>query len=379
MLSLAAAILIVPMVCEQACLAQDDYYPMPQRNANSFGYPFPPPAVGEPGVTALRRYMLDGIPDLEFNPRPQDELWLISTRHLDGVCESPEQLICKRAVGTGWEVVPIENLIAVHGQDVAQQTFVVIHGNRTPAFWARRRGKQIYQSLFGNVRDAAPVRFVIWSWPSEELDRRPVQDFLKKADRAVVEGHSFAKFLTIVDRRRQITMLTYSLGAQVSFTAFADISRTENALTGTCGCSQTAVGARKCFKVGMIAPVTQCEWPDNTEQVRMVNQQVEQLTSFRNPRDQAIIAFRIICSVGKKQGFKAPQCIDAIADCGGCNVKRFDVSKEAGSEHNVTKYIRVPKIREQMRLLFESGTELQNVGSAPVSPPLTPIGQSLRD
>ena len=121
--------------------AQDDYYPLPQRNVSQFGYPYPPPAADEPGVTLKRRYMLDGHPELDFNPRPQDEIWLVSTRDIPACMPSADnqQFACKHPVGTSWNRVPLEQLLDVQGLNPDLANVIFVHGNRTSAFWARRQ------------------------------------------------------------------------------------------------------------------------------------------------------------------------------------------------------------------------------------------------
>ena len=98
---------LVACLSVSSVAAQNDFYPLPERSPSAFGFPWPPPAPDEPGVTLTRRYMLDGFPDLEFRIRPEDELWLVSSRNMSGICNDPGCLICKRSRGDQWDRVPL--------------------------------------------------------------------------------------------------------------------------------------------------------------------------------------------------------------------------------------------------------------------------------
>lgn len=316
--------------------AQDDYFPLPQRNASQFGYPYSPPAADEPGVTLTRRYMLDGYPELEFNPRPQDEIWLVSTRTIPDCTQlaGTQQFTCKHPVGTAWNTVPLEQLLDVQQLNSQRANIVFVHGNRTSAFWARRRGKMAYQHLIANNPvDLPPVRFIIWSWPSDEVSGS-LKDFWKKMTRSVQDGHLLGQFLGMLDPAQSVTLLTYSMGTQVGFSGV-----------------ETAASRAACPPVDMIAmaPVTDCNWPHNRFQAELSSQQIGQLCFFRNPRDIAIRAYKKVCSLHCHGSFQPGADLMARLHP---HARQYDVSQGVGCEHNVLGYVTQPQVRCELQTIL---------------------------
>lgn len=318
-------------------VAQDDFYPLPQRNPGNFGFPWPPPASDEPGVTFNRRYMLDGHPELQFNPRPQDEIWLVSTREIADCDVSPSsnKFVCKHPVGTAWNRVPLEQLLDVQNKHSDKANVVFIHGNRTSEFWSRRRGKMAYQKLVANNPvELPPVRFIIWSWPSDEI-AQPLKDFWKKMDRSVVDGRLFGHFLSRLDPQQPLSLLTYSMGTQVGFT----------------GIETATLHSDSCPSIGMIAmaPVTHCQWPLTPVQMDVIQDRVHHLRFCRNSKDIAIRAYKTVCSLGCSNDFRpGADLISGVHH----NVRQYDVSKAVGCEHNILGYIAQPVVRCELESLL---------------------------
>lgn len=317
--------------------AQDDYFPLPSRNLSKFGYPFPAPAPNEPGVTLFHRYMLDGYPELEFCPRPQDEIWLVSSREI-AICEATptfDRFLCKHPVGTAWNRVPLEQLIDVQERGHEKANIVFIHGNRTSDFWARRRGKLTYQYLIAsNPIEMPPVRYIIWSWPSEAI-KRPVPDFWKKIDRAKFDGELLGQFIGMLNPTKDITFVTHSMGAQVAFT----------------GIQTAALNQPHCprFDVISMAPVTHCNWPCNLGEADMISAQIDRLCFIRNPKDIAIRAYKKLCEHESKHHFVPGADIMSSVHP---NSQQYDASNSLGCEHNIIGYLTRPPVRCELQAIL---------------------------
>jgi hypothetical protein len=319
------------------CHAQDDFYPLPQPNRSPFGFPWPPPAPDEPGVTLHRRYMLDGYPELQFQPRPEDEIWLVSTREISDECTAAtrEQLVCKHPVGSSWNRVPVDQLLDVQRLHPDRATVIFIHGNRTPAFWARRRGQMAYQCLVGNQSgNVPPVRFIIWSWPSDEIPN-PLQDFRRKMDRSLVDGCCFGRFLSWLDPHQAVSLMTYSMGTQIGFTGVESATRQFGS----------------CPPVGMIAmaPVTHCRWQLTADRVRTLNDRIFRFRLCRNPKDIALRAYRKVCSLECKTCYQPGA--ERFANCHP-DVRQYDFSQSVGREHNILGYVSQPQVRLELEALL---------------------------
>ena len=332
-----AIFVIFNFVNVSCCCAQDDYFPLPNRNPGRFGFPYPPPAPNEPGVSFNSRHMLDGHPGLQFRPRPQDEIWLVSTREITAFNQTPslDQFDCKHAMGTAWNRVPLEQLLDVQQTNPGMATVVFIHGNRTGAFWSRRRGKLAYQALVGNnPASLPPVRFVIWSWPSDALCK-PLKDFQAKMDRSILDGQLFGQFLSMLDQRHPVSLVTYSMGAQIGFTG---VETAENVF-GTCP------------PIAMIAmaPVTHCKWSLSQRRLQQVNTRIHQLRICDNRRDMALRAYKTVCSLLCKKRFLPTTEIIA---CTHPNFRQYDFSESVGRDHNVVSYVSQPEVRAELESIL---------------------------
>jgi hypothetical protein len=151
-----------------------------------------------------------------FRVRPQDEIWVFSTRCLG--CPSTE-------IAPAWTVWKYEpqtprwlNATAdeFFKRDAADAVTVVhIHGNLLTQSEALGEGLDVYFQLAGCWDDEPPVRFVIWSWPSEKT-RGPLRDVRRKASRSDVEACYLGQFLDQVPPDRKVGLLGYSFGARIA-------------------------------------------------------------------------------------------------------------------------------------------------------------------
>jgi hypothetical protein len=311
--------------------AQNDAWPVPQQRLGNFGFPYEPPLPGEPGVTAFRRPMLDGVPELNFRPRPCDELWLISSRELSGHADDPARLVCRMCGGDEWTTTSLDALLDSIAARPGMPTLITVHGHRTDEFWARRRGKQAYQALVGNRPEVPPTRLVVWAWPSEESPGSgPFRNFSEKEARTQVDGYWLGYFLSHLPADCDPVLLTYSLGTQVSLTGLSHLA---------------GAGSGRDFRVLAIAPVMRCDWPhDNFESIAGPSA-IRQLVIIRNEDDVALCAFRAWCRLngygGKADG------TDVLARSVPASMQ-FDVAAVHGREHNFVGYVQLPVVAEQL-------------------------------
>ena len=327
---------------------------VPQPTGSKFGFSYPPPPVGEPGVTPFRRWMLEGAQDLPVCKRPDDEVWLVSSRAIKAQQPCSQQplssgLRCDQFCGDRWTGSGVQQLIDQHRTDPSRPTFIFVHGNRTDSFWAQRRGLQVYQSLFGSAKQLPPVRFVIWSWPTDVM-RGPLIDFQTKSERALFEGQVFGEFLVALGKENRVSLMGYSLGTQVV------LGGLEVAAQTSVQESSTAESQDFRYPMMVIAPVTHCHWPQCEQQVDMVLSQCGEMTAFRNPQDKAIRAFHLFCQQANGLCYDAQQMgIDALIMRAG-NVHQYDLSQVAGREHNIVRYSRVEAVRKTGQVLaFSDG------------------------
>jgi len=129
--------------------------------------------------------------------RPLDQIWLISTRSLGCAYErDPSQMpnltIRQYTEDRRWESATLEQLLAAEQPDV--DTCVVVHGNQVDWGTAINYGMRAYRQATRNLPPDHPVRWIIWSWPSDK-ERGPIRDARSKAARTPSDSIYLGQFL----------------------------------------------------------------------------------------------------------------------------------------------------------------------------------------
>lgn len=316
---------------------QSDAFPVPARSPNQFSFPYPPPLPGEPGVTLTRRYMLDGMPELAFHLRPADELWLVSSRDMADEGTSPVRMIYRRSTGDDWEDASLEQVLDSFNSRPEMRNVIFLHGNGTNEFWARRRGKQVYQSTIGNRPEVSPTRFIIWAWPSEPDKENAVRlfcDFTRSIERCTIDGYWFGWFLSHMPQEADPVIVSYSLGTQVVLDGLSDLA---------------AAGLNRNYRLLSIVPVTRCDWPSGGNDIARAASKIRSLHLVRNDRDVAIRAFAIYCRLTTRESTTSG--IDKLA-AAFPPTRQIDVACEEGTEHNVAGYIGLASVIGEFDTIF---------------------------
>lgn len=147
--------------------------------------------------------------------RPQDEIWLVSSRHVGCVTSGadPDLRVQRYQPGSGWQAAQLNELWQPASPD--QVTVIFVHGNRVSSSDVIPEGRQVYQILVGRANVAPPVRFVIWSWPSEQI-RGQLRDVREKAERTELAGYCLGWLLTRLPENQRVSLLGYSFGARIA-------------------------------------------------------------------------------------------------------------------------------------------------------------------
>jgi hypothetical protein len=147
-----------------------------------------------------------------FRVREQDQVWLVSTRHLGcwmGV--QPTFQIWRYEKGI-WQPKTEADFFAEDRADLV--TPIYVHGNRLTASEASSYGLSFYFELVGKLDNEPPARFVIWSWPSDQI-KGPLNDVRTKAARSDYEAYFLAWFLQRMKPEVRVGILGYSFGARI--------------------------------------------------------------------------------------------------------------------------------------------------------------------
>ena len=151
-----------------------------------------------------------------FRVRPQDQVWAVSTRCLGcpghHVHDQPWTVWKYDPVVPRWLTATTAEFYAADAADVV--TPIYVHGNQIDGSLALSDGLAIYFQLAGKFDDVPPVRFVIWSWPSDKI-RGPLRDVRAKAARSDLEAVYLGRFLAGMQPQVKVGLLGYSYGARI--------------------------------------------------------------------------------------------------------------------------------------------------------------------
>lgn len=143
--------------------------------------------------------------------RPQDEIWVVSTRDIDCVASGEAPALSFAVRGKDGKLL-----------DANLQTFVAAIKHGQSRFWFHGYGVTADEAIeVGQVAyerfvspDEPPVRFVVWSWPSEREGRR-LKDIREKGCRTFVESYCFGWLLAQMSADAETSAVGYSYGTRI--------------------------------------------------------------------------------------------------------------------------------------------------------------------
>jgi len=170
-----------------------------------------PLEVGELEVDAVA--LKDLLAERGSEPVAEDELWMVSARRAKIVDGEAVGLNYWRYADGRWLKASLDDLVAA---DPAVPTCFHVHGNRVSLCEANAGGWHYYTTLTAaGCRERGPLRWVIFTWPSDRLDCGPRKDVQIKAVRAECYGFYLAWLVDKFSSDAQLSMLGYSFGTRL--------------------------------------------------------------------------------------------------------------------------------------------------------------------
>lgn len=161
--------------------------------------------------------------------RPGDELWYISSRALAKVpwCDGPPPLRVWRHDACSGAKSPSSLMEFFAHDDPQVVTLIYVHGARVTEFRAFARLPLIYAALTRHLPCDVRVRMVMFSWTNPKTVR-VLRDFRVASACAAPYGESLAWLASHVDPQVRVSLLSFSLGAQVVSRALDTLGGDEN-------------------------------------------------------------------------------------------------------------------------------------------------------
>jgi hypothetical protein len=286
-------------------------------------------------------------------PRPQDEIWLVSSR---GFCscdveQNAEQLAYWQFDRErSWMPASAVDFFAT--DDAGTVTVVFLHGNRIPSGEAFTKGWIAYRRLV-RCADERPVRFVIWSWPSDKVCG-PVQDARIKAARSDAHGYYLAGFITQIRPDVPVGLWGHSFGARIATGALHLLGG--GTLVGH-RLEAAAGRPHRPMHAALVVAALDDEWLLPGHRQGHALSQVDAMLLVNNSCDRLLKRYHKL--YGRRCCQEALGYV-GLAEC--ClspgdaeKVQQVDACCYAGKQHLFANYIDSPALMSQMRshLLFD--------------------------
>jgi len=268
-------------------------------------------------------------------PCDDDDVWVVSTRRLPGICRMPlsasvgvERL---KPAANCWERSTLRSLL----DDPTRPLMIFIHGNRYSTVDAKSQALQLARQAKICCPDAASVRTVVFSWPSEQ-EGILLRDGRIKYERAFADGHYFAWFLGQIEPQRPVAIMSYSFGAIITLEAFEDLVAAQRA-----GRTDVQPWIHRSGRTNLVfvAPAVRCDALSPCGPYRETLNCFNQLTLIINSEDRVLGFFPWL---------DCKQNLDALGHVGmpqcwlptDVDFTTTDAATVIGTDHGLSVYLR---------------------------------------
>lgn len=267
---------------------------------------------------------------------PATQVWLVNTR-----CAPTCGPLQPDAPGIGywlgaddcqWQPSDRAALLASSHPDVP--TIVFLHGNWVSNQDAVDEGWQI----LGQLREQAgehPFRLIIWSWPSERVERRLLPDVRLKAGWSDTQAYYLAGLLSELPPQAPVTLIGFSFGARTIGGALELLAG--GAVAGLA--LPEAPAARPQIRAMLLGAAMDNDWLLPGRRNGAALSQVEQMLVTCNPADAVLKRYHWLYCGGYAEalGFTGPACPGMLGP-EQAKLEVVSVRCSVGREHDFSRY-----------------------------------------
>jgi hypothetical protein len=266
--------------------------------------------------------------------RAFDQVWLVSTRGLAGcgnIQAPPNFFVQRRNSEGGWQVSSIDEFLAA--DDPLTPIGFAMHGNRVSPSQAIRQGMMAYRQFTARVPVSQPVRFVIWSWPSDRI-HGILKDVRSKAARTTTDGKYLAWTLHQLDPQTPVHLIGFSYGARIATGALHIVAG--GSLDGfSLG---PAKAPRTPVRTAFAAAALHNHWLDEGQYHGRALEIVDSMLLINNSCDMALKRYRFLdrSRTAEALGFTGP----AGWSQHYAKIRIVDACRDLGKAHDWDRYLR---------------------------------------
>jgi hypothetical protein len=274
-----------------------------------------------------------------------DEIVVVDTRSACTSCD-PESLrsgirvenyeVQDDAGHRRWRKSDLDNFL---GFDPTVPTVFYVHGNQMTLGDAKSQGLAVYRKLVHYASGGPRIRFVIFSWPSAKVGRL-LRDVRVKAQRTGPVGCQLAWLLDQMPAETPVSLIGFSFGARV-ITAGLHVLGGGTVCHGM-GLTERMHPDRAPVNAVLIAAAVHAHWLGKGQNHGQATTQVNQVFLLNNCNDFALRYYHLSTtdrSRPRALGLYGPTRLDSEY---AAKIHERDVSRYAGSEHDLMQYLCAP-------------------------------------
>lgn len=300
-----------------------------------------------------------------------DEVLLISTRTLGISCDpeaTARELECRRLTfdekgNPCWLEYDWRNL--QKPENALRQTVIYVHGNRVSVGADVTEGMAVFQSLVDARTDGAPLRYIIWSWPSAQIPGL-IKDYQVKAVRTNPVAWQLAWFVDQLPAETPLAFMGYSYGAR-AVSGMLHLLGGGN--LGSLKLEDRVHPHRPTARVALMAAAFDADWLLPGEVHEQAITQVDRMVVITNRSDPAMRFYKLstknswVDALGLKGMPHSEQLGDAAK-----RIHHLDVTASVGRSHVIYDYLADTAEMNRMwqQLMDEQATPLRDVQVATI-------------
>lgn len=306
----------------------------------------------EASVAAESNYLTDADGGVFCNGvRLQDEIVVINTRNICGSCSTEsfrnrigvetyaihDEAGCRR-----WQRSDLDSFLT---SDPSVPTIIFIHGNQITPGWAKSEGLSVYRRLMKYGGHSGPIRFVIFSWPSERVGRI-LRDARVKAARTGPAGLQLAWLLDQMPAETPVSLVGFSFGARIITGGLHILGG--GSLGGALALPERFHPDRQPVNVVLLSAALHAHWLGRGQHHGLAMTQVNELLLLNNSQDRAMRYYHFLTpGRGGPQalGLRGPTRISSES---AVKIQKRDVGRYVGSQHDLNRYLCAPGVLRQI-------------------------------
>lgn len=323
-------------------------------------------AMRAPGAVAVGLAVILAAGACAAAQTPHD-VWLISTRSApwSNPTGGENRIVYWHLdAEKSWEQVDLGAFLAT--DDPAVPTCVYIHGNRTNHSSAVREGWSVSQKLKQEAPDL-PLRFVIWSWPADQIGGIR-QDVQVKAYRSDVQAYYLAYLLGRMNPEVRVGLIGYSFGARTITGALQLLAG--GTFAGRALPEGTAPVTRTPVRAVLVAAAMSAHWLSPGGANGLALGSADRVLVTRNSYDPVLQYYPRMYGRGGPQalGYTGPARSSQPAEQRE-KVEILPVERSVGNNHALDGYLRASPVRSRLAWYAFLEPPAPEANASPAEPP----------